>query len=75
MKRADFITFWRPIKNILSQSPNAEEEMMAVESSQAAAAPPSYATDELTELGKCLIRHEVRVAKEMSGGGGVFVAL
>ncbi|XP_072565537.1 exportin-5 isoform X1 [Paramormyrops kingsleyae] len=41
-----------------STKEEADEEEMMVESSQATAAPPSYATDELTELGKCLIRHE-----------------
>ncbi|KAJ8384765.1 hypothetical protein AAFF_G00198510 [Aldrovandia affinis] len=35
-----------------------EEEMMATESSQAAPGTPTYPTDELTELGKCLLQHE-----------------
>ncbi|XP_066552566.1 exportin-5 isoform X2 [Amia ocellicauda] len=34
-----------------------DEEMMATDSSQAPGA-PTYPTDELTELGKCLLKHE-----------------
>ncbi|KAI1886355.1 hypothetical protein AGOR_G00213170 [Albula goreensis] len=35
-----------------------EEEMMATDSSQAAPGTPTYPSDELTELGKCLLQHE-----------------
>ncbi|KAJ8248631.1 hypothetical protein GJAV_G00244070 [Gymnothorax javanicus] len=35
-----------------------EEEMMATDSSQTAPGTPMYPTDELTELGKCLLQHE-----------------
>ncbi|XP_064173017.1 exportin-5 isoform X1 [Anguilla rostrata] len=35
-----------------------EEEMMATDSSQATQGTPTYPTDELTELGKCLLQHE-----------------
>ncbi|XP_036402573.1 exportin-5 [Megalops cyprinoides] len=35
-----------------------EEEMMATESSQAVSVTPTYPSDELTELGKCLLQHE-----------------
>ncbi|XP_018595791.1 exportin-5 isoform X2 [Scleropages formosus] len=35
-----------------------EEDMMATDSTQASTVTPTYPTDELTELGKCLIKHE-----------------
>uniref|UniRef100_A0A8C9U474 Exportin 5 n=1 Tax=Scleropages formosus TaxID=113540 RepID=A0A8C9U474_SCLFO len=49
----------RELLDLLSESHHyRQEDMMATDSTQASTVTPTYPTDELTELGKCLIKHE-----------------